>query len=39
VEFDSLDRAKAWYNAAEYRPLIELRQRSADMLLVLVGGI
>ena len=38
IEFPSLERAREWYGCAEYRPLKELRQRSARVNLVLVEG-
>jgi uncharacterized protein (DUF1330 family) len=37
VEFESYERAKAWY-AAEYAKTIPMRQRAAESSLVLVEG-
>ena len=39
LEFESLARAKEWYDSPEYRPLIALRQRSAKTEIVLVEGM
>ena len=39
IEFDSVERARAWYDSAEYRPLRDIRHRSADVDLVIVEGI
>ncbi len=30
IEFPSAERARAWHDSPEYRPLKELRQRTAD---------
>lgn len=39
VEFPSREALEAWYNSAEYKPLIEIRRASAkDMLIVLDGA-
>ena len=39
IEFESVARARAWYDSEEYRPLRELRQRSADVELSIVEGV
>ena len=39
VEFDSVERAQAWYDSDEYRPVKELRQGAADLDLIIVRGI
>ena len=39
LEFADMARLKAWYQSAEYRPLIELRQRTTISTLVAVEGI
>jgi len=39
IEFPSLERARAWYDCAEYRPLKELRQRSARVNLAFLDGM
>ena len=39
LEFADMDRLKAWYQSAEYRPLIELRQKTTNSRLVAVHGV
>ena len=39
VEFESAERAHAWYDCEEYRPLKELRHGSADVQLIIVEGV
>ena len=39
LEFADMPRLKAWYHSPEYRPLLELRQRTATSTLVAVDGI
>lgn len=39
IEFESLERAKAWWDSPEYRPLRELRQRASQGDLLLVAGV
>jgi uncharacterized protein (DUF1330 family) len=38
VEFESVARAREWYESPEYAPLIELRKRAAKTQLVIVEG-
>ena len=38
LQFDSVARAREWYDSPEYRPLIELRKRSAKTQLVIADG-
>ena len=38
LEFPDMARLKAWYHSPEYRPLLELRQRTATSTLVAVEG-
>ncbi len=38
VEFPSMEKARAWYDSPEYRPLIELRQKASRGRLVIVEG-
>jgi uncharacterized protein (DUF1330 family) len=38
IEFPDMARLKAWYESAEYKPLITLRQRSARARLLAVEG-
>lgn len=39
LEFDDMAQLKAWYHSPEYRPLLELRQRTATSTLVAVEGV
>lgn len=39
LEFESLARAKQWYDSSEYRPLIALRQRCAKTQIVFADGL
>ena len=39
LEFPSLERAKAWWDSPEYRPLRAIRQRSSRGDLILVDGL
>ena len=39
LEFPSYERAKEWYNSAEYAPLIAMRQRAAKTNVVTVEGV
>ena len=39
VEFESAERARTWYDSEEYRPLKELRHRTADVRLIIVEGV
>jgi uncharacterized protein (DUF1330 family) len=39
LEFPSLARAREWFDSAEYRPLIALRQRSARTKIVIAEGV
>lgn len=36
VEFPSMEKAQAWYNDPEYKPLIQLRQTGSEVDFVLV---
>jgi uncharacterized protein (DUF1330 family) len=38
LEFPDADAARRWHSSAEYRPLIELRQRASNGHLLLVEG-
>ncbi len=38
-EFPSTDNIRAWYNAEEYQPLLELRERTANTILSIVDGV
>lgn len=39
IEFPDYERAKAWWDSPGYRPLLEMRQRSARTDLVVVEGL
>ncbi len=39
VEFESVEKAKAWLNSPEYAPARALRQRSARSNLVVIEGV
>jgi uncharacterized protein (DUF1330 family) len=39
LEFESMERAKQWYNSPEYRPLKLLRQKSAITNAIFVQGV
>ena len=39
LEFPSYEQAKAWYEAAEYAPIREIRRRYSEGDLVLVDGV
>jgi|RhiMetdeSRZDD1v2_1073273.scaffolds.fasta_scaffold83965_2 uncharacterized protein (DUF1330 family) len=39
LEFPTLEQAKRWYDSEEYRPLKELRRRTARGHIVLVDGV
>jgi uncharacterized protein (DUF1330 family) len=38
VEFPSMTQAQKWYDSAEYRPLIKLRQKASKGKVILVEG-
>jgi uncharacterized protein (DUF1330 family) len=38
IEFPTAERAKAWWNSAEYRDAKAIRQRSASTRMILVEG-
>ena len=39
LEFDSLDRAKAWWDSPEYRPARDLRQSASTARMIVVEGV
>lgn len=39
LEFPSLAQLKAWYNSPEYRPLLEIRKRTALSNVIIVEGV
>jgi uncharacterized protein (DUF1330 family) len=38
LEFESVEKAKAWYNSAEYQAIIGERHRSADANAAILAG-
>ncbi|WP_447763566.1 DUF1330 domain-containing protein [Pseudomonas reinekei] len=39
IEFDSVEKAQAWYNSPEYTELRKIRQRSAKADVYLIEGV
>jgi uncharacterized protein (DUF1330 family) len=39
IQFDNMDKAKGWYNSAEYQPLIKIRQAGSRGNLVFLNGL
>jgi uncharacterized protein (DUF1330 family) len=39
LEFPSMAQAKAWYTCADYRDLLDMRQRTTKSKVVLVEGL
>jgi len=39
LEFSDAEQARSWYDSAAYQRLLELRQQSAVMELILVEGV
>ena len=39
LEFESMEKAKGWYNSPEYRPLKELRIKASKCKVVFTEGI
>jgi uncharacterized protein (DUF1330 family) len=38
-EFDSLERAREWYDSAEYKPAKDIRQKTSDAKIIVVDGL
>ena len=38
LEFPSLEQAERWYNSAEYKPLIAMREKAASTQLIIAEG-
>ena len=38
IEFPTVEKARQWYSSDEYRPALEIRQRSAANELLIVEG-
>ena len=39
LEFENMDRLKAWYNSKEYAPLMAMRKKAARTNVVMVEGV
>ncbi|GAB4064079.1 hypothetical protein GCM10028812_00970 [Ancylobacter sonchi] len=39
IEFDSIDKARAWYNSAAYQEILPMRQRSGRSNTYIVQGL
>jgi uncharacterized protein (DUF1330 family) len=39
IRFDSVARARAWYDSPEYRPLRAIRERCARARILIVDGV
>ncbi|HKB83897.1 MAG TPA: DUF1330 domain-containing protein [Burkholderiales bacterium] len=38
-EFESLKRAREWYDSPEYKPAMDIRQKTADAQIIVVDGL
>ena len=38
-EFESLARAREWYDSAEYKPAMDIRQKTSDAKIIVVDGL
>ncbi len=38
-EFESIERAREWYHSAEYKPAMDIRQRTASAQIIVVDGL
>jgi uncharacterized protein (DUF1330 family) len=38
-EFESLERARQWYESPEYRPAMDIRQKTSDAKIIVVDGM
>jgi len=39
IEFESMKRAKEWFNCAEYHAICEIRYRTAKTKIILIEGV
>jgi uncharacterized protein (DUF1330 family) len=39
LQFESMARLKEWYGSKEYKPLIELRKKSANTNVIAIEGV
>ena len=38
-EFESLQRAREWYDSPEYKPAMDIRQKTSDANIIVVDGL
>ncbi|HVY05260.1 MAG TPA: DUF1330 domain-containing protein [Burkholderiales bacterium] len=38
-EFESLERARQWYESPEYKPAMDIRQKTSDAKIIVVDGL
>ena len=38
-EFESLARAREWYDSPEYKPAMDIRQKTSDAKIIVVDGL
>ena len=38
-EFESIERAREWYESEEYRPAMEIRQKTATAKIIVIDGL
>ncbi|HEX9451472.1 MAG TPA: DUF1330 domain-containing protein [Burkholderiales bacterium] len=38
-EFESLEHARQWYESPEYRPAMDIRQKTSDAKIIVVDGL
>ena len=38
-EFESLARAREWYGSPEYKPAMDIRQKTSDAKIIVVDGL
>jgi uncharacterized protein (DUF1330 family) len=38
-EFDTLERAREWYESTEYKPAMDIRQKTSDAKIIVVDGL
>ena len=38
-EFESIERAREWYHSPEYKPAMDIRQKTASAQIIVVDGL
>ena len=38
-EFESIERARQWYHSPEYKPAMDIRQKTASAQIIVVDGL